>query len=67
VGITEEEIMEMVVPVMVVAMLGIVAQTIIPQPQHVCPVCGQKFMTYDQLYQHFTTAHPAEPIQIIWQ
>ena len=61
----EDELTEMIVPVMMVAMLG--AQTLIPQPQYQCPICGQKFMTYDELYQHFTAAHPAEPIDIIWE
>ena len=37
-----------------------------PQPQYTCPICGEKFMTYDELYSHFTTQHPAEPIEIIW-
>ncbi len=63
----KDELTEMIVPVMMIAMLGVVAQTLIPQPQYQCPICGQKFMTYDQLYQHFTTEHPAEPIDIIWE
>ena len=63
----EDELTEMIVPVMMIAMLGVAAQTLIPQPQYQCPICGQRFMTYDQLYQHFTTAHPAEPIDIIWE
>jgi hypothetical protein len=47
--------------------LAQVVQAATPQPQYQCPICGQKFMTYDQLYQHFTTEHPAEPINIIWE
>ena len=38
-----------------------------PPPQYVCPICGSGFATYDALYQHFITAHPAEPIDIIWE
>ena len=53
--------------VVTMAMLVWVVQAIIPQPQYVCPVCGAKFMTYDELYQHFTTEHPAEPIDIGWE
>ena len=50
-----------------VVMLAQMAQVFIPQPQYACPICGQKFNTYDQLYQHFSTAHPTEPIDIIWE
>ena len=53
--------------IVTVVMLVQMAQVFIPQPQYACPICGQKFNTYDQLYQHFTTAHPSEPIDIIWE
>lgn len=43
------------------------AQAATPQPQYTCPIDGLKFFTYDELYQHFTTEHPAEPIDIIWE
>jgi hypothetical protein len=43
------------------------AQAAAPQPRYTCPICGRKFMTYDELYQHFTTEHPSEPIEIIWE
>ncbi len=33
---------------------------------YTCPICGQTFATYDELYQHFITAHPSTPIEIIW-
>ncbi len=51
---------------MIVAMVAVI-QGCVPQPQYTCPICGQKFMTYDELYSHFTTEHPAEPITIIWE
>jgi len=35
--------------------------------EFVCPLCGEKFATYEELYQHFTGEHPAEPIDIIWE
>jgi len=36
------------------------------QTPYQCPICGAQFATYDELYQHFTTEHPSEPIDIIW-
>jgi hypothetical protein len=54
------------------AMIGLVAvasiaQSSAPRLDYVCPICGAKFATYDELYQHFITEHPAEPIDIIWE
>lgn len=37
------------------------------QPQYMCPICGETFFTYDELYNHFTTSHVSEPIEIIWE
>ena len=53
--------------IVMIAVMATVVQACIPQPQYTCPICGEKFMTYDQLYSHFTTEHPAEPIDIIWE
>ena len=55
----------------IAAMIGLaavasVAQASTPSLDYVCPICGARFATYDELYQHFTTEHPAEPIEIIW-
>ena len=36
-------------------------------PQNQCPVCEQFFPTYEELYNHFITAHPAIPIDITWE
>jgi hypothetical protein len=55
---------------MAIVMTAIMVQFVqaaAPQPQYTCPICGQKFMTYEELYNHFTTEHPAEPIEIIWE
>lgn len=52
--------------VMIVAVVGMV-QAVQPTPQYTCPICGAKFFTYDELYSHFTTEHPAEDIEIIWE
>lgn len=38
-----------------------------PVPQYSCPICGDPFFTYEDLYNHFVTEHPAEPIDIIWE
>ena len=51
--------------VMVVAVVGM-AQAMQPKAEYCCPICGICFMTYDELYEHFTTEHPSEPIDIIW-
>lgn len=37
-----------------------------PPAEYCCPICGECFTTYDELYTHFTTAHPSEPITITW-
>lgn len=54
----------------IAAMIGLaviagVAQAYTPSLDYFCPVCGEMFATYDELYQHFTTEHPAEPIDIV--
>jgi hypothetical protein len=54
----------------VAALIGLAATATIAQayaPQYVCPICGARFATYDELYQHFMTKHEAEPITIIWE
>jgi len=67
--------METIEKVMIGGIMGIamalmmcqIVQAAVPQPQYTCPICGARFMTYDQLYQHFTAEHPAEPIEVIWE
>ena len=49
------------------AAVASVAQASTPRLEYVCPICGARFATYDELYQHFITEHPAEPIEIIWE
>jgi len=49
------------------AVVAGVAQAYTPRLEYACPICGERFMTYDALYQHFTAEHPAEPIDIIWE
>lgn len=50
---------------MFIAVAGMV-EAAPPVPQYTCPICGGQFFTYDELYQHFTTQHPAEDITIWW-
>lgn len=49
------------------AAVASVAQASTPRLDYVCPICGARFATYDELYSHFITEHPAEPIEIIWE
>lgn len=64
----EEKIM---MTMMMAVMMLAVVQVLIPQPvqaSYCCPICANTcFMTYDELYNHFTTSHPADPIEIIWE
>ncbi|MDD4985541.1 MAG: hypothetical protein PHQ43_07085 [Dehalococcoidales bacterium] len=47
-------------------MLTSVAQAYAPRLDYICPVCAVRFATYDELVQHFTIEHPADPIEVIW-
>jgi hypothetical protein len=49
------------------AAVASVAQASTPRLDYVCPIDGLRFATYEELYQHFITEHPAEPIEIIWE
>ena len=56
----------------IAAMIGLAAvagavQAYTPRLDYVCPIDGLRFATYEELYQHFITEHPAEPIDIIWE
>jgi len=65
---TDKSLSVVIGMVFALVMIGFVAgMAQAAQPQYTCPICGTKFMTYDELYQHFITAHPAEPIDIIWE
>lgn len=59
-------VMGLVFAMVMIGAVAQMAQAATPTPQYTCPICGLKFMTYDELYYHFTTEHPAEPIEIIW-
>jgi len=36
-------------------------------PVYTCPICGAQFTSMEDMEAHFTSEHPAEPIDIIWQ
>lgn len=51
---------------MIIAIVNM-AQAAQPVPQYTCPICGEQFFTYNELYNHFVVEHPATPIQITWE
>lgn len=52
---------------MALAVLSSVTQAFVPRQDYVCPIDGRRFGSYEELYAHFTTAHPTTPIDIIWE
>ena len=67
----EDKAMKYMVAIMGVAIIGymltsVIAEAAPPEPSYCCPICDVCFYTYDELYQHFTTEHPSEPIDIVW-
>lgn len=64
---TEKTIMVIMMVVIMAAVLTQVVQAMTPQKTYCCPLCTDVcFYTYDELYSHFVTAHPAIDIEIIW-
>lgn len=66
-----EKTMEQMMIGMMIAIMGvlILSQVVLAAPpgQFVCPICGEPFLIYDELYAHFTSAHPSQPIDVIWE
>lgn len=65
----EKTMMAMVVAIFGFAVISQVVQAGEPAaPSYCCPIpiCDLCFYTYDELYAHFVSAHPSEPIEIIW-
>lgn len=60
-------VMGLVFAMVMIVAVAQMAQAATPQPQYTCPICEEKFFTYEELYQHFITAHPSTPIEIIWE
>ena len=52
--------------VMFAAVAGMV-QAAEPVAEYSCPICSEMFFTYDELYNHFVTEHPAIDIEITWE
>lgn len=52
----------------VAAALGIYALAGAAPPEvYTCPVCAAEFGTLEELQEHFTTAHPRQPLPIEWE
>ena len=53
------------------AMIAVVACASIVQAAaptvYNCPICGDPFGSMADLEDHFTSEHPSEPIDIIWE
>jgi len=54
------------VMITLVATTSLIKSEPVPGP-YVCSLCGEPFNTIDELYQHFVSAHPAEPVTIKWE
>lgn len=66
----EKSLMAVMALLIGVGMFIAVAQMVEAAPpvlEYTCPICGAGFATYEELYSHFTTEHPAEPIDVIWE
>ena len=62
----EKAMMGIMMAVIVIAVMSQAVQAFQPAgPQYQCPICGEFFYTYEELYQHFTIEHPSQPIDII--
>lgn len=63
----EKTMIVMTVAIFGFAVMSQVVQAMVPSKDYCCPLCVDVcFYTYEELYTHFTTQHPAEPIDIIW-
>ncbi len=56
----------MMVMIMASIMLTVVQGSEPAPPSFECPLDDEVFYTYDELSAHFTSAHPTQPIDIIW-
>ena len=66
-GIMEKAVIGGVIGLIMIVAMSQACQAFQPAPpEYCCPICGEYFYTYDELYQHFVESHPAEDIEIIW-
>ncbi len=56
----------MMVVIMAAVMLQVVEGAQPAPPSFECPLDDEVFYTYDELSAHFISAHPTQPIDIIW-
>lgn len=67
----EKTVIVMTTVVLMSALMMEVVRAMAPIPpslDYCCPLCTDVcFATYDELYTHFTTQHPAEDIDISWE
>lgn len=67
-GIMEKAVIGGVIALVMIVVMSQAVQATTPVAGYCCPICPDEcFYTYDELYQHFTTAHPSQPIDIIWE
>lgn len=65
---TEKMVISTTIAILGIAVLSQVVQGMAPAPpSYCCPLCPECFYTYDELYTHFITEHPAQDIEIIWE
>ena len=65
---TDKMMTAMVMAIVGVSVLSMVVTGMAPAPPTFeCPLGDGVFYTYDELYEHFTTTHPTQPIDIIWE
>jgi len=54
--------------IMIVMVVGLLGSFTPPTPTvYTCSLCGAEFGSLAELQAHFDTAHPGEPIDIIWE
>lgn len=71
-GLMEKAVMGGVIALVMIVVMSQAVQAFPPAqpvaPEYCCPICPDKcYPTYEELYEHFTTAHPTQPIDIIWE
>ncbi len=54
-------------PLIGIVIVAQMVQSFVPQKTVSCPIEGELFYTYEELYQHYATVHPTDPISIAWE
>lgn len=68
-GLMEKAVIGGVIALVMIMLVSQAVQAYQPAPPgYCCPICPDEcFYTYEELYEHFTTAHPSQPIDLIWE